>query len=132
MIPRFLTIPFLIGTLFTLAFVGSWAAFFWVDRNQERAIVCTLLEVFAGPLLAGAILTLLGRRSGLYLLRVGSVLLIVHPDLVLALWTLEFDREYIGFMAKQTRHERTGRVTRRSRRPGMAEHSPDPGRDVGD
>jgi hypothetical protein len=55
-------------------FVAAWIAYFWGDGDRERAACLTAVELFAGPLLAGAVLAVRGRRWGLRLLRFGSLL----------------------------------------------------------
>jgi hypothetical protein len=92
-VPHVLLVPIGAGVIFTWLFLVSWVAYFWGDGDGERAPCCTLFEVFAGPLLAGSALALRGRRFGLYLLRFGSILCMVHPMTLFALWDLETDRE---------------------------------------
>ncbi len=51
------------GAIFTVMFVATWVAYVWGDGDGERAAFLTVVGVFAGPLLAGAVLAWQGRRS---------------------------------------------------------------------
>lgn len=86
------------GTL-TGLFVAAWVAYFFGDGDGERAGFCTAVELLAGPLLVGAVQALRGRRSGRQLLRVGSLLFVLKPAILRALWRLDHDPQYIDYMA---------------------------------
>ena len=55
--------------------------------------------MFAGPLLAGTVLAGAGRRSGLRLLRFGSVLCLPYSSVWWGLWSLGTDPRYLKLMA---------------------------------
>jgi hypothetical protein len=87
------------GAIFTPMFVAAWVAFFWGDGDGERAVFLTVVEVFAGPLLVGAVMAASGRRWGLRLLRFGSVLCLPFPPLWWSLWNLGHDPAYLDLVA---------------------------------
>jgi len=98
-IPPVLYFPLLHGAVFTAIFLAAWAAFFWGDGDGERAGFCTAVEMIAGPLLVGGIQAVRVRPSCLPLLRVGSVLYVLFPPLMLALWRLDRVPQYIDYAA---------------------------------
>jgi len=100
-IPPVLYLPIATGALFTAMFLASWAAYAWGDGDGdgERAGFCTAVEVLAGPLLAGGIQAVRVRPSCLPLLRVGSVLFIAAPPIMLLLWRLDRVPQYIDYAA---------------------------------
>jgi hypothetical protein len=100
-----------IGAVFTPLCVASWVAYVWGDGDGERAAFLTVVGVFAGPLLAGAVLAWRGRQSGLWLLRFGSVLCVPYPPVWWGLWNLGNDPEYLDLRADNDRRrgEQAGR-----------------------
>jgi hypothetical protein len=103
-----LFIAVVIGGIFTPMCVAAWVAYFWGDGDGERAAFLTVVGVFAGPLLAGAVLAWAGRRSGLWLLRFGSVLCLPYPSLWWGLWNLGRDPQYLELVAHNA-HQRVER-----------------------
>jgi hypothetical protein len=95
--PFVLWLPGSLGALFTGLCVASWFAYFWGDGDGERAIFCTVVAVFAIPLLGGSILLLL-KRAGLRLLRFGSVLFIFESRITSILRSLEQHPDFIEYM----------------------------------
>jgi len=105
-VPDSLFIPLVLSTLFTGLFLASWIAYFWGDGDGERAAFCTLVMLFAGPLLVGSKLVLRGKRLGFLLLRFGSILFIFEPLTLFSLWGLENDPEYISYLSqREKKHE---------------------------
>ncbi len=99
--------PFILGAMFTGLCIFSWVMYFWVDGDSGRAVVCTaFFVVFAGPLFFGTLLALRGRRFGLYLLRFGSLFFILNLDImiIVSLWQLEYDPQYIDWLSRRGRH----------------------------
>ena len=105
-----------IGAIFTPMFVAAWVAYVWGNGNAERAAFLTVVVVFAGPLLVGAVLAWRGRRSGLWLLRLGSVLCLPYPPVWWGLSNLGNDSEYLDLLADNDRR-RIARLERRSHQP---------------
>jgi hypothetical protein len=99
-----------IGAIFVPMALAAWGAYFWGDGDGERAAFLSVVGVFAGPLLAGAVLAWRGRRSGLWLLRLGSVLCLPYPSVWWGLWNLGNDPQYIRLVADNGRRraERAG------------------------
>jgi Mn2+/Fe2+ NRAMP family transporter len=90
----------LVGAIFTGMVVASWAAYVWGDGDGERAGFCTVVGVFAVPLLAGTLLVWRRKPSGLRLLRFGSVLFFLGlPHLVWVIRALDADPDYVAYMA---------------------------------
>jgi len=125
-IPSVLYLPLCIGTLFTGIFVCAWVAYFWGDGNEERVVVLSGIELFAGPLLAGAIQAIRGRRSGFVLLKVGSVVLVCQPDIILTLWLLEYDSAYLRYLFERSMWNEAETVKRRRASFPCGEHRPRP------
>jgi hypothetical protein len=100
-VPFSLLAPITVGVPITVAFLGSWVAYFWGDGDGERAVVCTAFMVFAGPLLVGSVLALHGRRLGLHLLRFGAIIFIFDPITFFSLWQLGKDPEYIDCLSRR-------------------------------
>ncbi len=105
-IPWILVISVVIGALFTVAFLFAWGAYLWGDGDEGRVVVCSALEVFAGPLLVGAILALRWNRAGLSLLRFGSVLYICQPDAILDVWMLGTNPVYLSYLSNRLEKRR--------------------------
>ncbi len=91
------------GAIFTPMFVAAWVAYVWGDGNGERAAVLSVVVVFDGPLLAGAVPAWRGRRSGLWRLRFGSVLCLPYPSVWWGLWNLGNDPRYLKLVADNAR-----------------------------
>jgi hypothetical protein len=98
-VPHCLSAAILAGGMFTGLFLGSWPAYFWGDGDGDRAMFCTIVEVFAGPLLPGSVLVLRGQRLGFHLLRFGSSLFICDPITFFSLWELEDDPQYVDYLS---------------------------------
>jgi hypothetical protein len=109
-----------IGAIFTPMSVAAWVDYAWGDGNGERAAFLSGVAVFAGPLLAGAVLAWRGRRSGLWLLRFGSVMCHPYPPVWWGLWNLGNDPEYLQLVADNDRR-RGERVGRRGHQPPPAD-----------
>jgi hypothetical protein len=97
--PRVLIAGILAGLIFNGLFVASWVEFFFGDGDDERALFCSFLEVFAFPLLIGSILALRGHESCLKWLRVGALMFIVVPTAWRALSHLDCDESYLAYMS---------------------------------
>src|SRR5262245_57809457 len=87
-----------VGALFTGLFIASWVAYFWGDGDGERSGFFTAVAIFAGPLRAGSIQLLRRQRSGLRLLRFGSVLLLCEPRIRSILRSFEQHPDFIEYM----------------------------------
>jgi hypothetical protein len=96
--PVILWLPGSLGALFTGIFVASWAAYFWGDGDGERAGFCTVVAIFAIPLLVGSIQLLRRRPSGLRLLRFGAVLFACTPRVRSIFQSLEQHPDFIEYM----------------------------------
>lgn len=107
--PFILWLPGGLGAIFTGLFIASWVAYFWGDGDGERAGFCTVVAVFAIPLLVGSLQLLRRRRSGFRLLRFGLVLLICEPRVRRMLLSLEHHPDYIEYMTGGTSRSRSRR-----------------------
>jgi hypothetical protein len=105
-----------VGAIFTPMCAAAWADYVWGDGNGERAAFLTIVVVFAGPLLAGAVLAWRGRQSGLWLLRFGSFMCLPYLPVWRGLWNLGNDPEYLDLLADNDRRRRE-RLERRSHQP---------------
>lgn len=94
-------LPILLGGLFSGLFVASWFELFWGDGDEERVQFLCAVEVFAGPLVVGAIQATRGKQIGARLLRFGSLLFIIFPPIWRELRHLETFPPYIDYLTRK-------------------------------